>query len=1472
MLSVHDNAVNADNSFFYKSHYYTIYNQSTDLASAKSICSQDGSYLVTITNDGELKEIIARAMSYNISGNILVDGSDFYNAGVWIYTGGPEINQTMYQAKVDMCSTVCPWDVQSYQPTTFDKVPTGSATVLSLVVSGINSYSYSYFSQASTVKGTAFVCEGGKNPTIAPISTDGGLLIINGLDPMATPPPLTFYPVGNSQPGVICNASLLIANTTLICMLGPNAGTYDVLIGGSMNVNVTYTARAPYLSSIQSINSTHVVIVGNNFGANPNEVSLILNANTGHDITCTVSISGKNTIICAASNIPSIIFPIKITVSGITYMTSKTAIRYGNVNNYFRYIPNVSFDTAMNVLSTMQVDIMPGFMTYINSSSMATFATKYFGAQYLWEPLTYTGGQFTSMAGSSNNMIVYDVYTQKNTLPSSGSFSNLYINMSDNSLAANPASDLQVGAFIQFLQYDQPVVSNVPVLPVAGGQRTIKLNGVSVINLATINWKGDYLFYIADWFANAFIISFPAGYNDGASNKLKLSIGLFTTIEIGMRYEYPVISDVSNLYPPTQGTVLTLSGSGFYKDNSVTKVTSGVCSAWRVLDSGTLECTLVPGTGSIVVGLTVGTSKTSYTWSYSRPSIDLVTSIALVGGNVILYGNNFGTNPSQIVVSIGGALCGQVKVIKDHTMLSCVAPPGVVAGPVDIYVNVSSQSSNLFTTRYSSSYISSAYNNGTTLSIFGNQLSSTTSRFNLGQTIMPCVDVSSSFIQCNLTTSSISDFLSQVLISDSSVVSTYQFYLSPFIASTSYSAPLPTRFAVITLTGYYFESKVYSAKEFVQLSLGIGRTVSMALDPTAIKSSTSIVANITLAGGADQTLQLTASPSPIRYSNLYHSISFKTPVIGAVNAIDPYAAPYLVTITGSQIGPLQDTGVAVQGVGSGPVQATFVNDTTVIFPLPETAKLGTLKLVVTGQESTPVQYTPVPSIGSITQPHVLGGQVTITGRFMATNNANGTASIAEPSFTLNGTSPMSCARITSIAPYLFICPVAAGSGPLTANFTYNSTSSTQLYRFSYQRPSIISTTTVKYMVGGNITIRGDNYADVGLQAAIGGRPCNQTYFVDYMTIICLFDGLAEPNPKGESLNVTVTVNTLQSTRYLFLYYTPKPCVDDCSGRGDCNLDTGICHCYVPYGGFDCKSSNTTVPVLPPTVNPDGGSVVHGSKFNFSINLAFIREMDSKGEQVVAYGLSMIEWVNHTELATNKVYMAGVYPGVGIGVEVTTTIFETASNVSFGNELLPVAANSIKYEVSITNWTFASPLNMMQVVFAARAPLTDSNECTDSATSSAMGGIDGQSNSTINWFQIKNGESMLQAHFSQRVITDDRVVRSQVLVLDPSDQLYRYLPGDGSNFDLLTAIIVPPFTERASVDPNFGSLVSSTVRPECAAARPWLLPVIITASIVGGCLLVGLSIFIIRKYFVSVRIVQYKLRNLKESGHRNHLAD
>ncbi|GAM29171.1 hypothetical protein SAMD00019534_123470 [Acytostelium subglobosum LB1] len=405
---------------------------------------------------------------------------------------------------------------------------------------------------------------------------------------------------------------------------------------------------------------------------------------------------------------------------------------------------------------------------------------------------------------------------------------------------------------------------------------------------------------------------------------------------------------------------------------------------------------------------------------------------------------------------------------------------------------------------------------------------------------------------------------------------------------------------------------------------------------------------------------------------------------------------------------------------------------------------------------------------------------------------------------------------------------------------------------------------------GNITIIGAGFnvlPNSNVSASIGDALCKRVKVINSTHIVCQFAGDATPSVDSNSLSVNVTIDGAKASNQLFFYTQYVQCLNGCSGHGTCNNKTGECTCEPDYGRTDCSFNKQTNNLPPPTIDESGGTlfpISEGKGSNFTLSIMFLRELDNLDRQVKLLKMSEIIWTaRNVTPDSNTYHYRGVFPNDTATFEVQIDYFKDATKVDFAGETIQILDNSIKYTISIQNWRFNSTLNTLHIVYSTKS----SNPCADMTVDKNVG--ISNSSSPYPFLDVADGTgAVMQGRFASRMLIDERIVKSLFVHLPTTDNLYQLLPNDSlsTTFNVLTANVLPAFSRRAKVDPNFGVMVAiNGVRDQCSESDNkigWKIPVIVVCSVVGAALVAVSIAFIARSKFVMLKMSQIRMKNIE----------
>ncbi|GAM25640.1 hypothetical protein SAMD00019534_088150 [Acytostelium subglobosum LB1] len=676
-------------------------------------------------------------------------------------------------------------------------------------------------------------------------------------------------------------------------------------------------------------------------------------------------------------------------------------------------------------------------------------------------------------------------------------------------------------------------------------------------------------------------------------------------------------------------------------------------------------------------------------------------------------------------------------------------------------------------------------------------------------------------------------------------------YIEPMISSWT-PENAPTSGAVTTFIGTNF----FNNADQVTVLLGSQSNLSMAATPTF----TSITVNVPAGTGYHSGAIFIGEKSAL------FEYRYAAPTISQWTTLDSV----VVTVTGTNFGVWPERVTIETTDGEVIAHPDSVTHTQLVFTSkPSHLRNGNYTINVSKQVTNNITVINRPNITFVNQPPVTGGTITIEGSFFGKTLSNNAST--SPSFYVTSAQQVEMASKCSYLytpmwngsqTYLITCDIAMGTGRLTARAFVDGMYSSN-YSLTYQEPTVFSASTV-LPTGGDVTVSGTNFATTGLNVIIGGVQCDSQFFNNTMLVCRNFKGDITTNANGLAY-VNVTVDGVQGGSFAFAYDIPlnttQPCLMDCLNGGTCNNNTGLCICPPLWDDLDCskrKNNNSNTPI------PDGtgGTIIVGDGFNFTVAITYLREQSSF-QNVKTLDMNYIEWYKRSNTSSNYIFQ-GTFAGETVVVTVNMTIYDEAKEINFAGETISMPSNSMKYLITIANWTFSSNLNTLQIIYSSVAPNQTQQDCGSQTATSTSSGQNLQG--SLTWYQIKSGGSILLAKFAQFMIVDSRIARSSVVALSNDDVLYNI---SSNQYSFMTAIQTGAFHTSVMIDPNFSSLIEPTSGRSCDAGgiTGWKLIVVIVASVIGGIAIVTLVALYIRHRVIKGKL-QRELHSRSTSLHDN----
>lgn len=171
------------------------------------------------------------------------------------------------------------------------------------------------------------------------------------------------------------------------------------------------------------------------------------------------------------------------------------------------------------------------------------------------------------------------------------------------------------------------------------------------------------------------------GSNDGGFLPLVVTAGNQNSNSYNYTALAPIISAVATV--PTSGGRLFITAAHMGTKTSLVSVLG--CTD-VVLSGTTVSCVIVAGIGANISSvLTVNRLSTSFMYSYTSPAVTSIESPPTSGGQITIYGSNFGPGTST-TVRIDGILCSNQTVSSNLSTIACTVGAGSGTKNVDITV------------------------------------------------------------------------------------------------------------------------------------------------------------------------------------------------------------------------------------------------------------------------------------------------------------------------------------------------------------------------------------------------------------------------------------------------------------------------------------------------------------------------------------------------------------------------------------------------------------------------------------------------------------------------------------------------------------------------------------------------------------------------------------------------------------------
>ncbi|EFA78704.1 hypothetical protein PPL_08165 [Heterostelium album PN500] len=921
------------------------------------------------------------------------------------------------------------------------------------------------------------------------------------------------------------------------------------------------------------------------------------------------------------------------------------------------------------------------------------------------------------------------------------------------------------------------------------------------------------------------------------SNKWKLPVIIVGTT--------PELSGVTR-----DGDILSILGANLGTPSSITGIR---CINPLPIHTTSIQCTIQspPGTYSIQVTVDGVTSTplrillTGYAFLSGIPTL-----VSKESSVITLSGDNI---DRTAVISANAVSLGALTPINSTAF--SVTLPGTSASNQKIFYTITNNAlpsieNTLDYSTYTDFQIRNFIQNGSSIVLYG-------SYFDLYSTISIKVGAASMVAQCNPTMCTIEcePNVSNGLFQIKSLPNGYSITVFPstFWSPVIFNSTLPPidinnpyPVGILFVEDLAFE--VYINGYILTIPSRIGYTYYLANFPRWVGD---FLLSIKV-----PSLNLESAP---------YTLSFKAPII-----TECYETNGTLVVKGSYLGQnniaeypservvipyiygLSTSALSPSNSGNKDIFSSFIVD------LPLDSRTGVASISIEGKVTTlnTVYITPV--VESITLPPVSGGNFTITGKYLNPISMSGdTVLIA-----YYGEKISPIALINNAYPYKLVVTVPSGSG--STKLTLDNGARNISFNVPYQNPIINTVSSTYYGTPSKVTIFGSSFGFYEpFAVSIGGAPCTNVEIDTIGTkIICNFASNVDSN--GSSLAVNVTVYGISTVENKFIYNpNPTDCLGCVKQNGECL--NGYCKCKDGFTGTNCSikvnTGNQLTPVIDlPQPKSDTVTIVLGSvekNIQFNISIDSITEKNQLGVTVKSYQFSDIKWTLESTNSNLTYNYRGKFDAdtkLAIGVE--TTVFINQTEYNFEGDIFTVQNNSMKYVITVTNWSFADKLNNLELTFLSKADNSKS-VCGDDVQA-RVGGTSSNSLKSLRTMEIVQGDIILNAFFSDRMLVDGRITYSKVSQPETDSST------TGSLF-VRTTMSIPYFDRNAVLDPSFSALLV-TDDTKCSTSdkeNKWKLPVIVVCSVVGAALLIGCIVGLQKKLRYKIRIVGSKMKKINQ---------
>lgn len=447
-----------------------------------------------------------------------------------------------------------------------------------------------------------------------------------------------------------------------------------------------------------------------------------------------------------------------------------------------------------------------------------------------------------------------------------------------------------------------------------------------------------------------------------------------------------------------------------------------------------------------------------------------------------------------------------------------------------------------------------------------------------------------------------------------------------------------------------------------------------------------------------------------------------------------------------------------------------------------------------------------------------------------------------------------------------------------AGFTYFqltqlTSSSSMPITFSRAIPVIRETSPIKQN-SHTITLYGYQFGEdsqIKIEYVGGNSTSSTPTFLS--TSVIIFDGITA-GQKG--YNISVVGSSVQSNVIQFTFPDTQPPVtrapQSCPGIPECGGPTqgtcdgfGTCRCIKPWVGFDCQSQVVVIdPIIDPN-NPGGGidyntTLPDGETITIKgiINVISLRELKPDGSLFIELPFNKWYYTNITGNSSDTLrflYQSNITQNsLTTLVSVTLEFFKVEKEIIFANQPVQMLPSSLKYNIQLSEYSFNSKVNYLQVVMSSSIQASVEDTCTFQESN--------QNGENSDYFKLQINQNSLYGRFIKRGLVDNKIRSISNSLLNSTE----IQSSQTSNFvSQFVGINIPNYSKSAILDPDFSLLIDSRPAKEqqtsvCQSIDDSGLSKTQKIGIIIGCVIFGLIIIISVTYYIYKKRQQTRWTN------------